>query len=175
MRAALCYLVRSALPSSAYVSFNIQKSSRVFSKASSRLRLLLGAIDPCVDSGAVQLEIIEAPVALTARWTNDYQSLLNREATKLPGVDVNAADAPGGVEYEDSTFLASARKEQDEYVKEQHADSLRQAKDIVSMAKETNSKFGGTFSNGVGSNTWAGTPVEHFISTEVLAESSAAK
>jgi len=41
------------------------------------------------------------PVALTARWTNDYQTLLNREASSLPAVDVAAADAPGGVERAD--------------------------------------------------------------------------
>jgi len=115
------------------------------------------------EAGAVQLELVETPVALTARWTNDYGSLLNREASTLPGVDVNAADSPGGVEYEESSILASARKEQDEYMKEQHAAGVKQAKDIVKMATETNSKFGGSFSNGVGSNTWAGTPVDSFI------------
>ena len=153
-------------------------------------------------AGTVQLGGVGAPVALTARWTNDYESLLNREATALPGVDVDTADAPGGVEQEDSSVLASARKEQDEYIKEQNAAALQQvqsesalhariharmnthtavtgfanahpysrlahsqAKGIVSMAKETNAKFGGTFSNGVGSNTWAGTPVHvHAVS-----------
>jgi len=115
------------------------------------------------EAGAVQLELVETPVALTARWTNDYGSLLNREASTLPGVDVNVADSPGGVEYEESSILASARKEQDEYMKEQHAAGVKQAKDIVKMATETNSKFGGSFSNGVGSNTWAGTPVDSFI------------
>ena len=117
------------------------------------------------------------------------------EGTTHAGVDVDTADAPGGVEAEDSSVLASARKEQDEYIKEQNAAALQQvqaapathpptnphthpqlqlgsqmrahahvrahsqAKGIVSMAKETNAKFGGTFSDGVGSNTWAGTPV----------------
>lgn len=56
-------------------------------------------------------------------------------------------------------LLASARKEQDEYVKEKNANGLKQAQDIVRLAKETNAKFGGSFNNGVGSNTWAGTPV----------------
>ncbi len=59
--------------------------------------------------------------------------------------------------YEDSTLLASARKEQDEYMKEKNANGLSQAKDIVKMARETNAKFGGTFSNGVGSNTYTQT------------------
>merc|ERR1711865_82311 len=116
---------------------------------------------------AVHLEVVEAPVALTARWTNDYESLLNREASTLPGVDVAAADSPGGVEYEESTLLASARKEQDEYIKEQNADGLKQAKDIVKMATVTNSKFGGSFSNGVGSNTWAGTPYAKYDDKDI--------
>lgn len=134
----------------------IQKSNWVF-RATAVVLVVTGmAAVLCIS--AVQLDLLETPVALTARWTNDYQSLLNREAQSLPEVDANVADAPGGVEYEDSTLLASARKEQDEYMKEKNANGLSQAKDIVKMAKETNAKFGGTFSNGVGSNTWAGTP-----------------
>ena len=105
--------------------------------------------------------VIEAPGVLTARWTNDYESLLNREATTLSGVDVNSADA----------VLASARKEQDEYMKEKQAAALQQAKDIVSMAKETNTKFGGTFSDGVGSNTWAGTPYAKYDDKDRRTES----
>ena len=115
--------------------------------------------------------VIEAPVVLTARWTNDYESLLNREATTLSGVDVNSADAPGGVEQADSSVLASARQEQDEYMKGKQAAALQQAKDIVSMAKETNTKFGGTFSDGVGSNTWAGTPYAKYDDKDRRTES----
>jgi hypothetical protein len=115
--------------------------------------------------------VIEAPVVLTARWTNDYESLLNREATTLSGVDVNSADAPGGVDHADSSVLASARKEQDEYMKGKQAAALQQAKDIVSMAKETNTKFGGTFSDGVGSNTWAGTPYAKYDDKDRRTES----
>ena len=108
---------------------------------------------------AVQVPGSPGAVALTARWTNDYESLLNREASTLPGVNVDDADAPGGVERAEESLLASARKEQDEYIKEKDASGLKQAKGIVRMAAETNAKFGGSFSNGVGSNTWAGTPV----------------
>ena len=104
-------------------------------------------------------QVPSSPVALTARWTNDYETLLHRESSTLPGVNVDDADAPGGVERADQSVLDSARKEQDEYIKEKDADGLREAKDVVRMAKETNAKFGGSFSNGVGSNTWAGTPV----------------
>ena len=134
--------------------------------------LLLGAavaVVLCIC--AVQLDVVEAPVALTARWTNDYQSLLNREASSLPSVDVNDADAPNGVENEDDALLASAKKEQDKYIQAKEASGLAQAKGIVQMAKETNSKFGGTFSNGVGSNTWAGTPYAKYDDKDMRTES----
>lgn len=112
---------------------------------------------------AVQWHLAGSPAALTARWTNDYQSLLNREASTLPGVDIATADAPGGIERENDAMLASARKEQDEYMKDNDAEALAQAKDTVQMARETNAKFGGSFHNGIGSNTWAGTPVRPAI------------
>lgn len=114
---------------------------------------------------AVQWHLAGAPAALTARWTNDYQSLLNREASTLPGVDIARADAPGGIERENDAMLASARKEQDEYMKENDAEALAQAKDTVQMAREINAKFGGSFHNGIGSNTWAGTPVRPAMQT----------
>ena len=47
-------------------------------------------------AGTVQLGGVGAPVALTARWTNDYESLLNREATKLPGTFVRASARAAG-------------------------------------------------------------------------------
>jgi len=125
---------------------------------------------------AVQWHLASAPAALTARWTNDYQSLLNREASTLPGVDIATADAPGGIERENDAMLASARKEQDEYMKDNDAEALAQAKDTVQMARETNAKFGGIFHNGIGSNTWAGTPYAKYddkdLRTEALSEQS---
>jgi hypothetical protein len=121
---------------------------------------------------AVQLGTPGLPVALTARWTNDYQHLLNREATVLPAVDVGEADKPGGVEMENAAILASAKEEQDAYVKAQDAEALAQAKDTVRMAAETNAKFGGTFSHGVGSNTWAGTPYAKYDDKDVRATES---
>lgn len=133
--------------------------------------LLAAAMAVVMCISALQLDMIEAPVALTARWTNDYQSLLNREASNLPSVDVDDADAPNGVEYEDDALLASAKKEQNKYIQAKEASGLAQAKGIVQMAKETNAKFGGTFRNGVGSNTWAGTPYAKYDDKDMRTES----
>ena len=75
----------------------IQKSNWVF-RATAVVLVVTGmAAVLCIS--AVQLDLLETPVALTARWTNDYQSLLNREAQSLPVVDANAADAPGGAHH----------------------------------------------------------------------------